>query len=130
MDINSAGSRDAGIADEQLEELATFESSPNFDRLEKAVLRYAEEMSRTPAFVSDEAFAGVRSFLTDEQLVELTAAIALENLHARFNCAFKLESDGLCALPADHPVRKAPGRVTEKCRETRRRSASGKICGN
>ena len=50
----------------------TFESSPNFDRLEKAVLRYAEEMSRTPAYVSDEAFAGVRSFLSDEQLVELT----------------------------------------------------------
>jgi alkylhydroperoxidase family enzyme len=113
VDINSAGSRDAGIADEQLERFATFESSPNFDRLEKAVLRYAEEMSRTPASVSDETFAGVRSFLTDEQLVELTAAIALENLHARFNCAFKLESDGLCPLPADHPVRKAPGHVTE-----------------
>ena len=58
MDINSAGSRDAGIADEQLERLATFESSANFDRLEKAVLRYAEEMSRTPAHVSGENFQG------------------------------------------------------------------------
>ena len=112
MDINSAGSRDAGIADEQLEHLATFETSPHFDRLEKAVLPYAEEMSRTPAHVSDETFAGVRS-LSDEQLVELTAAIALENLHARFNCALKMESDGLCTLPADHPVRKALGHVRE-----------------
>ena len=112
MDINSAGSRDAGIADEQLEHLPTIESSPNFDPMEKAVLRYAEEMSRTPTHVSDETFAGVRS-LSDEQLVELTAAIALENLHARFNCALKMESDGLCTLPADHPVRKALGCVRE-----------------
>ena len=58
MDINSAGSRDAGIADEQLEHLPTIESSPNFDPMEKAVLRYAEEMSRTPAHVSDETFQG------------------------------------------------------------------------
>ena len=105
--------RDAGIRDDQLESLTTFESSPHFDRLEKAVLRYAQEMSRTPADVADQTFAEMSSFLSDEQLVELTAAIAFENFHARFNCAFKVESDGLCALPADHPVRKALGRVAE-----------------
>ena len=107
MDINSAVGRDAGITDQQLEDLAIFESSPHFDRREKAVLRYAEGMTRTPADVSDEAFAEVRALFSDEQIVELTQAIALENFRARFNCALKIESDGLCTLPPDHPVRKA-----------------------
>ena len=53
--------------------------------------------------------------LSDERLVELTAAIALENLHARFNYAFKVESAGLCTLPAEHPVRKALGRIVKCC---------------
>ena len=99
--------RDAGITDEQLEDLAAFETSARFDRREKAALRYAEGMTRTPADVSEAVFEEIRSFFSTEQMVELTAAIALENFRARFNCAFKIESDGLCMLPADHPVRKA-----------------------
>ena len=106
MDINSAVGRDAGITDEQLEDLAVFETSPHFDRREKAVLRYAEGMTRTPADVSDGAFAEIEVLFSPEQIVELTTAIALENFRARFNCGLKIESDGLCTLPPDHPVRK------------------------
>ena len=106
MDINSAVGRDAGITDEQLETLAAFETSPHFDHREKAVLRYAEGMTRTPAEVSDEVFAEIHTLFSTEQIVELTAAIALENFRARFNCALKIGSDSLCMLPPDHPVRK------------------------
>ena len=106
MDINSAVGRDAGITDEQLEGLSTFETSPYFDHREKAVLRYAEGMTRTPADVSDAVFAEIQALFSTEQIVELTAAIALENFRARFNCALKIESDNLCMLPPDHPVRK------------------------
>ncbi len=107
MDINSAVGRDAGITDEQLADLAAFEISPHFDRPEKAVLRYAEGMTHTPADVSDAVYAEIQALFSTEQIVELTAAIALENFRARFNCALKIESDGLCTLPPDHPVRKA-----------------------
>jgi alkylhydroperoxidase family enzyme len=107
VDINSAGGRDAGLTDVQLEDLANFEKSSRFDNREKAVLRYAEGMTRTPADVSDAAFEEIRALFTTEQIVELTAAIALENYRARFNCALKIESDGLCTLPPDHPVRRA-----------------------
>lgn len=106
MDINSAVGRNAGITDEQLEDLAAFETSPHFDRREKAVLRYAEGMTHTPAEVSDAVFAEVQTLFTTEQIVELTAAMALENFRARFNCALKVESDSLCTLPPDHPVRR------------------------
>ena len=106
MDINSAVGRDAGITDEQLADLAAFETSPHFDRQEKAALRYAEGMTRTPADVSDAAFAEIQVLFSTEQIVELTSAIALENFRARFNCALKIGSDSLCMLPPDHPVRK------------------------
>lgn len=111
MDINAAVGCEAGISGEQLDDLASFESSRHFDRREKAVLRLAEGMTRTPSDVSEETFAEVRALFTTEQIVELTAAIALENFRARFNCALKIESDGLCALPPDHPVRKALDRA-------------------
>jgi len=101
------GGRDAGITDAQLEDLAKFESSANFDRREKAVLRYAEAMTHTPAEVPDAVFEGIRELFSTEQIVELTSAVALENFRARFNCALKIESDGICTLAPDHPVRKA-----------------------
>jgi alkylhydroperoxidase family enzyme len=94
-----------------LDELSSFENSVRFDAREKAVLRYAEGMTHTPAEVSDAAFEEIRALFDTAQIVELTAAIALENFRARFNCPLKIESDGLCTLPADHPVRKA-GRAT------------------
>jgi alkylhydroperoxidase family enzyme len=87
--------------------LAAFEHSPHFDPREKAVLGYAEGMSRTPAEVLDAVYQQIQGFFSEEQIIELTAAIALENLRARFNCALKIESNNLCALPADHPVRRA-----------------------
>ena len=99
--------RKAGIKDEQLEDLAVFETSPHFDRRERAALRYAEQMTRVPAEISDAVFEELQTVFSTEQIVELTAAIALENFRARFNCALKIESDGLCMLPPDHPVRKA-----------------------
>lgn len=107
MDINSAVGRESGITDRQLENLAAFEASAHFDRREKAVLRYAEGMTRTPADVSEADFNEIRALFSTEQIVELTAAIALENFRARFNCALKIGSDDLCTLPPDHPVRKA-----------------------
>jgi len=106
VDINSAVGRNAGVTDDQLETLATFESSPHFTPQEKAVLRYAEGMTQTPADVSDVVFADIQAFFSTEQIVELTSALALENFRARFNCALKIDSDSLCMLPPDHPVRK------------------------
>jgi alkylhydroperoxidase family enzyme len=105
VDINTAVGRDAGISDEQLQDIAVFETSGHFDNREKTVLRYADGMSRTPAEVLDPVFGELASFFNEQQMVELTAAIALENFRARFNCALKVESDNLCMLPPDHPVR-------------------------
>ncbi len=100
-DIGSALSAAEGITEEQLRELPDFEQSGAFSLLEKLVLAYAVAMTRT---LTDELFAALREHFDEAQLVELTAAIALENYRARFDHAFGIGSQGFskgsyCAVP-------------------------------
>lgn len=81
-----------------------FKESDTFSPLEKLVLEYASEMTKTPVEVSDALFAALRGQFDDAQLVELTAAIAWENYRARFDHALGFESQefsegAYCALP-------------------------------
>jgi alkylhydroperoxidase family enzyme len=97
-----------GVSEEQLRQLSVYQQSDAFSTVEKLVLEYAVEMTRMPVEVPDELFARLREYFDEQQMVELTAAIAWENYRARFNHAFGLESQGFaegayCALPA-HPV--------------------------
>jgi len=104
MDIGSAVGRAAGVTEEQLRELPRYEHSAAFSALEKAVIAYAEAMTRTPVDVPDTLFAALRQHFNEAQLVELTAAIAWENYRARFDHAFGIEAQGFsegafCVLP-------------------------------
>jgi alkylhydroperoxidase family enzyme len=94
-------SRQSGISEEQILALPEFRASALFSPMEKAVVEYAEEMTKTPVAVSDELFARLREHFNDDQLVELTASIAFENYRARFYHALDIGSDGLyvCAWP-------------------------------
>ena len=97
--------RKEGISDQQLLDLASFETSPAFSALEKLVLRYAVAMTETPVEVSDELFAELRKHFRPQQMVELTSAIAWENYRARFDHAFGIEAEGfsagaVCPVPA------------------------------
>ena len=54
--------------------------------------------------VPDDVFEDLKRHFNTEQIVDLTAIIALENMRARFNRALQVEADGLCMLPAHHPA--------------------------
>ena len=69
-----------GISDEELLALPRYRSSGLFSALEVTVLDYAVGMTRTPVEVPDALFASLRSQLDDQQLVELTHVIAMENM--------------------------------------------------
>jgi AhpD family alkylhydroperoxidase len=104
MDIASHLGREAGLSDEQLQELPRWRESERFSPAERLVLEYAEAMTRTPTEVSDELVARLREHVDERQLVELTATIALENFRARFNDALGVEPSGFsegafCVLP-------------------------------
>jgi alkylhydroperoxidase family enzyme len=78
--------------------------NPLFTPGERAALRYAEEMTLGSIDVPDEVFEELRRHFNTEQIVDLTATIAMENMRARFNRALQIESDGICRLPAHHPA--------------------------
>jgi alkylhydroperoxidase family enzyme len=59
------------------------------------VLRYADAMTITGREVSDELFARLREFYTDDALIELTAVIAWENASSKFNRALRVPSQQL-----------------------------------
>jgi alkylhydroperoxidase family enzyme len=104
MDVGSAVGRQQGVTEQQIHELAAFETSPAFSELEKLVLRYATAMTQTPVDVPDELFERLRQHFNPQQMVELTSAIAWENYRARFDHAFGIEAEGFsqgthCALP-------------------------------
>ena len=89
---------------EKIEALNEYKESGLFSEAEKLVLEYADAMTETPVEVSEEFFAKLREKFNEEQLVELTAALAWENYRARFDHAFGVEAEGFtqgsyCAVP-------------------------------
>ncbi len=72
-------------------------------------------MTSTPATVGEELFQRLRGFLDEPEMVELTTAIAHENLRSRFNRAFDVQaadfSEGaFCPLPeGSAPADSSPG---------------------
>lgn len=92
----------AGVPRELLEAVPQWRTSDVFDDHQRQVLGYAEAMTATPPEVTDEMVEDLRGWLSDAQLVELTALIALENQRSRTNHAFGLTSQGFkefCELP-------------------------------
>jgi AhpD family alkylhydroperoxidase len=109
IDIGSAIGAKSGVSAEQLAELPRYRDSDRFDETERLVLDYASAITATPSGVDDELFEALRARFDERQLVELTAAIAIENYRARFNWAFGIEPQGFtkggaCALPERAPA--------------------------
>ena len=101
MDIGSAVSRtSAGLSDEEIFAAQTGDAS-KFAHAEQLLLRLSEQLTATPANVDNALFAELQKHYSEEQLIELAAAIGHENFRARFNRAFDVGSDELfCPLPA------------------------------
>ena len=70
-----------------------------FSADERVALEYAERVTHTDRQVDDELFTRLREHFTEPQLVELTAAIALENFRSKFNPTLGVEAQGFCLLP-------------------------------
>ena len=104
IDIGSALGRQAGVTERQLRDFHQFRTSPEFSAEERLVMEYAEELTSEPVQVPDELFARLREHFDEAQIVELTAAIAIENFRSRFNNALDVApagfSEGLyCPVP-------------------------------
>src|SRR5215831_1163776 len=94
-----------GLTDEEI--MAVREGRlEEFLPAEAALLRMADAMSDTPSNISDELYAELRRYFSEEQLMELAANAALENYRARFNRVFDVGSDGLYRKGLNFKLRK------------------------
>jgi AhpD family alkylhydroperoxidase len=94
LDFGSRLAQDGGVPADDLRELSFWRESARFSDIDRLVLGYAEAMTRTPVEVTDEQFAALREHFDETQMVELTMAIAAENLFCRTNWALGIEGQG------------------------------------
>jgi alkylhydroperoxidase family enzyme len=94
-----------GVDQVKLRDVPGWRDSDVYSDLERAVMDYAEAMTATPPEVTDEQVERLRADLTDEQLVELTSVISLENYRSRTNAALGLTSQGFKETCELRPVK-------------------------
>lgn len=105
MDLGSAVAVSKGLTDDEILDLLSYQESELFDKRDLLVIDYAVAMTRTPAEVTDELFSALREYFDEQQMVELTHVIAIENFRARCNLAFGIHAKGfsegrVCTVPA------------------------------
>ena len=88
----------AGASDEKIREIEAWATSAHYGEPERIALEFAETMTITGRKMTDELFARARTHYSEAQLVELSAAVALENFRSKFNVALGIEAQGFCAL--------------------------------
>jgi len=89
---HKAVARKIGITEEQLQAINDYESSTLFTNLEKLVMRYAEELTKTVKS-SEDLMKELKKHLSEEQLVELNLTVGTANLTNRFNMSFMTDMD-------------------------------------
>jgi alkylhydroperoxidase family enzyme len=88
---------------EKIRAVPHWRDSDVYSEVERLVLEYAETMTATPPEVTDELVEQLSAHLSEAQLVELTAIVAVENLRSRINSALGLTAQGFkdrCEIPA------------------------------
>ena len=84
---------------EKLGEVLAWRDSKLFSPLERVALEYAERITTTGQKVDDALFAELKNHFTEAEIVELTAAIAMENFRSKFNPPLGIEAQGFCMVP-------------------------------
>lgn len=101
IDLNSSFLQKLSISIEKITELSNFETNKLFSEKERVSLAYAEAMTRTDKHVDDKLFQRLREQFNDDEIIELTATIAFENLSSKFNAALEIPSQGFCKISKD-----------------------------
>jgi len=83
-----------GVSQAQVDAMKQYQTAAVFDEQERAVIRYADEVSRNVR-ASDEAFEALRAHFNESGLVELTATVGFYNMVSRIleNLQVDLEDD-------------------------------------
>lgn len=96
IDLNSALAIQRQSSPEKLEALSRHQDSPLFTDREGSALAYAETITDSTRRVDDKLFTRLHQHFTDQEIVELTALIAYQNMSSKFNAALGVPAQGFC----------------------------------
>ena len=82
-----------GVTDEQIRALTFYERSPLFDAREKAVILFADRLTRSAAPMRDPALEDMRKHFGEDQIVELAMVVCMANFTNKFNDGLRVEPD-------------------------------------
>ena len=85
--------RGLGVSEEKIAAVPSWQVASCFDDKERAVLAYADCLALAGGRTPDAVFAKLKSFLSDEEILELTYITALYEMHAIMCRALRLEYD-------------------------------------
>ncbi|MGZ6016158.1 MAG: carboxymuconolactone decarboxylase family protein [Phenylobacterium sp.] len=85
--------RGLGVAEDKIAAVQTWQVADCFDAHERAVLAYADCLSLQAGRTPDAVFSALKSFLSDEEILELTYIACLYDMHAVMTTALRLEWD-------------------------------------
>jgi AhpD family alkylhydroperoxidase len=97
VDFGTMLQRLGGLDVERLQHIDEYATSPLYDPTERLAIAYADAMTAQPMTVTDEQVAELEAALGRAGVVELTHAIALENMRARSNHALGITDQGFDA---------------------------------
>ncbi|WP_281648050.1 carboxymuconolactone decarboxylase family protein [Parendozoicomonas sp. Alg238-R29] len=98
VDLNSMTLIGEAGGEEKLAELDNWESSSLFSEQEKAALAWTKAMTGEHCQIPDGLHQELAKHFNEQQIMELTALVAFQNMSARFNAALNIPSQGLCDI--------------------------------
>jgi AhpD family alkylhydroperoxidase len=101
MDLNSATLARRCGSMEKVMQLPQWRESTLFDAVERAVLDYAEAVTRLDCEVTDGQFAALRNHFDEAGIVELTGLIAFQNMSSIFNRSLDVAAQDFCEITPD-----------------------------
>ena len=97
VDINSATLLKRNVPHTKVIEIENWRQSTLFDDKEKVALEYAETVTLSDLTVTENMMVRLHNSFTEDQIVELTAVIAFQNMSSKFNSALAVPAQGFCS---------------------------------
>ncbi len=90
VDLHSEQARTEGETQQRLDGIAVWRECPFFDDRERAALAWTEAVTRLPSTnAPDDIYESLKSYYSEEQIVDLTLIISLMNAWNRLAVAFR-----------------------------------------
>ena len=99
IDMNSHLFFESKGETEKINQLKSWQANNLYSAREQVALEYAETVTITGRNVTPELQTKLLQHFKKEEIIELTAIIAYQNLSSKFNSALDIKPNGFCDIP-------------------------------